>query len=80
MSMEAALGAMTPPVTGTRSALVCTHDGFHSVTTRYDRQRGVLICLWKCDRCGQLIGELRRLSYRPRFDPGGSDRLMRQPG
>ena len=61
---------------GMEAAVACAHDEFHSVTTRYDRERGVLVYLCTCDRCGQLVGEISRLSYRPRFDPAGNDRFL----
>jgi hypothetical protein len=50
-------------------AAACGHDGFHSVTTRYDRKRGLLIFVRTCDGCGGEVSEVGRETYRPRYDP-----------
>jgi hypothetical protein len=73
--MEASFGAATLDASGTRSTPVCAHDGYHSITTRYDREAGVLIYMCQCDGCGGTIGEIQRLPYRLRFDPAGNDRF-----
>jgi hypothetical protein len=49
--------------------VLCGHDGFHSVTTRYDRKRGLLIFVRTCDGCGGVVSEVARERYRPRFEP-----------
>jgi hypothetical protein len=58
-------------------AAACAHDGFHSVTTRYDRARGLLVFVRTCDGCGGIISEVGREPYRPRFDPLGGGSVMR---
>jgi hypothetical protein len=54
----------------------CLHDGFHAITTTYDRDRGVLVYLWICKGCGARLGEARRQEYRPSFDPRGNDHWL----
>jgi hypothetical protein len=44
----------------------CPHDGFHSICGVYDRERKVLLFIWRCDRCGARLGEAaKRLEYEP---------------
>ena len=50
----------------------CTHDGFHAISTSYDRRRGLLIYHWTCERCGARLSEALRQPYRPSFDPNGT--------
>ena len=45
----------------------CGHTGFHSITSRYDREQGTLVYLRVCERCGTAVSEVERVSYRPRF-------------
>jgi hypothetical protein len=45
----------------------CGHTGFHSITSRYDRERETLVYLRVCERCGTAVSEVERVSYRPRF-------------
>jgi hypothetical protein len=54
----------------------CRHTGFHSITSRYDRDSGTLVYLRVCERCGAALTEIERVSYRPRFDaePYGASR------
>lgn len=59
--------------------LVCSHDGFHAIRTEYDRDRGVLLYFWTCERCGTRLREARREQYRPFFDPHGNDRFFPTP-
>jgi hypothetical protein len=47
-------------------AAVCAHKGFHSVVSRYDRERAQLVFLRTCDSCGVVVSELGRQRYRPR--------------
>jgi hypothetical protein len=54
----------------------CPHDGFHGIGTAYDRQRGVLVYFWTCERCGARLREARRDEYRPSYDPHGNDRFL----
>ncbi len=58
----------------------CTHDGFHSIRTSYDRRRGVLVYFWICEGCGERLAEARRESYRPAYDPHGTARFLRSGG
>jgi hypothetical protein len=46
----------------------CGHAGFHRITSRYDREAGILIYVCICERCGEQLKEVRRISYRPRFE------------
>jgi hypothetical protein len=54
----------------------CPHDGYHTISTSYDRHRGLLVFHWSCERCGAPLREARREPYRPSFDPRGNDALM----
>ena len=47
----------------------CRHEGFHEAQAKYDRDRGVLIFFWTCERCGTRLSEFRLEAYRPQFDP-----------
>jgi hypothetical protein len=58
--------------------MYCSHTGYHGIRTIYDRRRSVLIYEWTCECCGKPLGEARRVSYRPAFDPRGNERFMRQ--
>lgn len=59
-----------------QNAVACSHDGFHSIQSWYDRRDGVLVFYWTCERCGAWLGELRREPYRPEFDPHGYVRFL----
>jgi hypothetical protein len=54
-------------------AMSCSHQGFRSVDSSYDRRSGMLVFYWTCDRCGSRLNELTRQRYRPTFDPRGSE-------
>lgn len=54
----------------------CAHDGYHAIRTAYDRQSGVLLYFWTCERCGARLNEARRDQYRPSFDPHGHKRFL----
>jgi hypothetical protein len=58
----------------------CPHDGFHGISTAYDRLRGLLVYYWTCERCGARLGEARREVYRPSFDPDGPRRFLASHG
>jgi hypothetical protein len=60
--------------------VACSHDGFHAIRTEYDRDRGVLLYFWTCERCGARLREARREQYRPSFDPHGNDGFLPSPG
>jgi hypothetical protein len=53
-------------------AMDCAHDGFHGISSSYDRLRGVLVYHWTCERCGAQLSVARREPYRPAFDPYGA--------
>ncbi len=53
--------------------MACSHRGFHRITSQYDRQAGVLVYLSLCESCGAFLGEVNRLSYRPRFERGAGN-------
>jgi hypothetical protein len=48
----------------------CTHQGLHTITSSYDRERRVLTYYRLCERCGQRLGDVSRLDYMPRYEPG----------
>jgi hypothetical protein len=52
----------------------CKHQGFHSVSSRYDRGLGILAFILTCEHCGAELRELQRESYLPQFDPHGNER------
>jgi hypothetical protein len=60
--------------------MACSHQGFHSVRSAYDRRHGVLVYFWTCERCGARLDEARREDYRPAFDPHGNDRFLAPTG
>ncbi len=53
--------------------MACSHRGFHRITSQYDRQAGLLVYLSFCESCGASLGEVDRLSYRPRFERGADN-------
>jgi hypothetical protein len=53
--------------------MTCRHNGFHDISTVYDRRRRELVFHWTCERCGARLSEARREPYRPSFDPHGND-------
>jgi hypothetical protein len=55
----------------------CSHTGFHSIDSAYDRRSGTLVFFWKCDRCGARLREACRQRYRPMFDRLGNERYRR---
>jgi hypothetical protein len=46
----------------------CKHQEFHTITSQYDRKKGVLVYFRSCESCGARLGEVHRLVYRPRFE------------
>ena len=52
--------------------MACSHDAYRSISTSYDRARGLLVYFWTCDRCGAYLKELRRRDYEPRFERHGN--------
>jgi hypothetical protein len=50
----------------------CGHEGFHRIASSYDRDRGLLVYFWTCERCGRRLHEAARSHYRPHFDPRGA--------
>lgn len=55
---------------------ICAHEGFHSVTSRYDRRRKILAFVLTCEGCGAELRELQGERYSPDYDPYGSDRYL----
>jgi len=47
--------------------VACAHDGYREIVTQYDRVAGLLTYYWRCESCGVVLHEARRLRYRPRF-------------
>ena len=45
----------------------CRHQGFHTITSSYDRETRVITYFRRCDECGALLSEFGRLAYEPRF-------------
>ncbi len=54
----------------------CEHQGFHTITSSYDRGTKILTCFRQCDECGARLAEVTRIVYEPRFDPRGYDRFL----
>lgn len=54
----------------------CKHQGFHTISSSYDRGTRILVYFRRCDECGARLNEVSRLVYEPRFDPRGSDRIL----
>jgi hypothetical protein len=54
------------------SEMSCLHQGFHTITSSYDHAAKMLVHFRVCDQCGQRLGDVSRLAYEPRFDPGGN--------
>lgn len=54
----------------------CTHQGLRAIRTTYDRRAGVLVYFWTCEVCGERLDEVRRESYRPRYDRDPSQRYQ----
>lgn len=54
----------------------CVHQELRTVSSRYDRERGLLIYFWVCDRCGRRLHEVGRLRYRPDYATFGSARRL----
>lgn len=52
--------------------MACRHEGYRAISSSLDRERGLLVYLWTCERCGARLNEASRTSYRPKFDPLGS--------
>lgn len=48
-----------------RKTASCEHNGYHSATSRYDRQAGMLCFLLVCDSCGAEVQEVTHIAYRP---------------
>jgi hypothetical protein len=46
------------------------------VCSSYDRERGLLVYFWTCERCGTRLHEAGRAEYRPSFDPRGNERVV----
>jgi hypothetical protein len=55
---------------------ICTHNGFHGISSFYDRRSGILAFVLTCERCGAQLRELRREPYSPHYDPNGNDRYL----
>lgn len=60
--------------------MTCRHDGYHSVRSLYDRDRGLLVYFWTCERCGVRLDEVCREDYRPAYDPRGNERVFAAGG
>jgi hypothetical protein len=56
--------------------MTCEHQGFRAVSSSYDRDRGLLVFFWTCERCGTRLHEAGRAEYTPRFDPRGNDPFL----
>jgi len=54
----------------------CTHQGLHTITSSYDRERRVLTYYRLCERCGQRLGDVSRIDYLPRYEPGIGPELV----
>jgi hypothetical protein len=54
----------------------CDHEAFHTATSRYAPDRGVLRYVEVCDACGAEVRELAVVEYRPAPDPHGNDPFL----
>jgi hypothetical protein len=45
----------------------CAHQGFHTISSSYDRATRVLAFFRRCDDCGARVAEVGRFAYEPRF-------------
>ena len=43
------------------------HQGFHTITSSYDRRRRILTCFRRCDDCGARLAEVGQFAYKPRY-------------
>ncbi len=59
--------------------MTCQHEGYRTISSSFDRERGLLVYLWSCERCGARLDEASRHSYRPNFDPLGNKPFLRSP-
>jgi hypothetical protein len=54
----------------------CNHETLHSITTEYDRDRGVLVYYRECEDCGSRLSDVARVDYRPEFNPAGNEEYL----
>jgi hypothetical protein len=54
----------------------CAHEGFHSITSRYDQRRKILAFVVTCDGCGAELRKVPGERYSPQYVPYGSDRYL----
>jgi hypothetical protein len=66
---------MTTEAPALKPLPACRHDGFHSATSRYERQAGVLRFVLVCDSCGSEVRQVGRIRYRPRYECGSAPSL-----
>ena len=45
----------------------CRHQGFHTISSSYDRGTRLLTFFRRCDECGTRLTEVGQLVYEPRF-------------
>jgi len=55
----------------------CDHDGYHSISSEYEREEGVLRYVDRCDECGERLGEIARVDYRPNPNPRGNEPYLK---
>jgi hypothetical protein len=48
---------------------VCEHAGFHSASSRYDHEAGVMHFVFVCDGCGCEVRQVAEVEYRPNPRP-----------
>ena len=54
----------------------CTHRGFHTISSSYDRAARILTYFRRCESCGSRLGDVAQLDYQPQFDPYGNDQVL----
>jgi hypothetical protein len=54
----------------------CSHDGYHALSSEYDRSRGLLVYVWVCESCGARLKVATEQAYRPHYDPLGNKRFF----
>jgi hypothetical protein len=55
----------------------CGHNTYRTIDSSYDHRRGLFVYYWRCEQCGERLGEAGRLSYRPNYRPRSTDSVFR---
>jgi hypothetical protein len=55
----------------------CGHVGYREPRSQYDASTELLVFSWTCEDCGERLGEVARLPYRPDFRPDGNQQATK---